>query len=143
MTKGTLRAFIGMETAALIFRTKQYSTSNSSLICYGKRFSNDFFLNHNTIALVHNCLKITRLCGHRDYFGQNEKESIILTVSFRSENVPFGVKSYRFVRSDRSACSQINNYDSFSFRVFEKRLAQVNCSIFCKKRMICLTVLFS
>ena len=27
-------------------------------ICYGKRFYNDFFLNHHTIALVHNCLKL-------------------------------------------------------------------------------------
>ena len=53
-----LRAFIGVETAALTFRTKQYSTSYSSHICYGKRFYNDFFLNHNTIALVRNCLKL-------------------------------------------------------------------------------------
>ena len=53
-----LRAFIGMETAALTFRTKQYSTSYSSHICYGKRFYNDFFLNHHTIALVNNCLKL-------------------------------------------------------------------------------------
>ena len=47
-----------METAALTFRTKQYSTSYSSHICYGKRFYNDFFLNHHTIALVNNCLKL-------------------------------------------------------------------------------------
>ena len=53
-----LRTFIGVETAALTFRTKQYSTSYSSHICYGKRFYNDFFLNHNTIALVRNCLKL-------------------------------------------------------------------------------------
>ena len=53
-----LRAFIGVETAALTFRTKQYSTIHSSYICYGKRFHNDFFLNHNTIELVHNCLKL-------------------------------------------------------------------------------------
>ena len=51
-------AFIGVETAALTFRTKQYSTSYSSHICYGKRFYNDFFLNHNTTALVRNCLKL-------------------------------------------------------------------------------------
>ena len=56
----SLRAFIGVETAALTFRTKQYSTSYSSHICCGKRFSNDFFLNHHTIALVHNCLKLLR-----------------------------------------------------------------------------------
>ena len=53
-----LRAFIGVETPALTFRTKQYSTSHSSNICYGKRFHNDFFLNHNTITLVLNCLKL-------------------------------------------------------------------------------------
>ena len=53
-----LKAFIGVETAALTFRTKQYSTSYSSHICYGKRFYNYFFLNHHTIALVHNCLKL-------------------------------------------------------------------------------------
>ena len=54
----SLRAFIGVETVALTFRTRQYSTSYSSHICYGKRFCNDFFLNHNTIALVRNCLKL-------------------------------------------------------------------------------------
>ena len=53
-----LRAFIGVETAALTFRKKQYSTSYSSHICYGNRFYKDFFLNHNTIALVRNCLKL-------------------------------------------------------------------------------------
>ena len=53
-----LRTFIGVETAALTFRTKQYNTSHSSHICYGKRFYNDFFLNHHTIALVNNCLKL-------------------------------------------------------------------------------------
>ena len=53
-----LKAFIGVETAALPFRTKQYSTSYSSHICYSKQFYNDFFLNHNTIAFVRNCLKL-------------------------------------------------------------------------------------
>ena len=53
-----LRTFIGVETAALTFRTKQYSTSYSSHICYGKRFYNDFFLNHHTVALVNICLKL-------------------------------------------------------------------------------------
>ena len=53
-----LRTFIGVETAALTFRTKQYGISYSSHICYGKRFYNDFFLNHHTIALVNNCLKL-------------------------------------------------------------------------------------
>ena len=54
----TLRVFIGVKTAALTFRTKQYSTSYSSHICHGKRFYDGFFLNHNTIALVRNCLKL-------------------------------------------------------------------------------------
>ena len=45
-----LRAFAGVETAVLTFRTKQYSTSCSSHTCYGKRFCNDLFLNHNTVA---------------------------------------------------------------------------------------------
>ena len=52
------RAFIGVETAALTFRSKQYSSSYSSHICYGTRFYNDFFSNHHTIALVNNCLKL-------------------------------------------------------------------------------------
>ena len=30
----------------------------SSHICNSKRFFNDFFLNHNTIAFVHNCLSL-------------------------------------------------------------------------------------
>ena len=50
-----LRTFIGVE---LTFRTKQYSTSCCSHICYGKRFYNDFFLNHHTTALVNNFLKL-------------------------------------------------------------------------------------
>ena len=54
----SLRAFIGVETAAFTFRTKQYSTSYSSHICCSKRFYNDFFSNHHTIALVNNCLKL-------------------------------------------------------------------------------------
>ena len=35
-----------------------------------------------------------------------EKESIILTVSFQLENIPFNIKSYRFEYKDCSACSQ-------------------------------------
>ena len=53
----TLRTFIGVKTAALTFLMKQYSTSYSSHISYGKRFCNDCFLNHNTLALVHNCFR--------------------------------------------------------------------------------------
>ena len=43
LDKNSLRAFIGVETASLTSGTKQYSTSYSSHICYGKRFCNDFF----------------------------------------------------------------------------------------------------
>ena len=53
-----LSAFIGVETAALTFRTNQYSTSYSNYVCYGKRFYNGFFLNHHTIVLMHNCLTL-------------------------------------------------------------------------------------
>ena len=58
MNEVVLRTFIGVETAALTFRTKQYSTGYSSHICYGKRFYNDFFLYQHTIVPVHNCLKL-------------------------------------------------------------------------------------
>ena len=49
-----LRTLISVETGAFTFKTKQYSTGHNSHICYGKRFCNKFFLNHITIALVHN-----------------------------------------------------------------------------------------
>ena len=101
-----LRAFIGVETAALTFRTKQYSTSYSSHICYGKRFYNDFFLNHNTIALMRNCLKLLSCVVIETALDGIEKGSIILTVSFPLENVPFNIKSYRFECKDCNACSQ-------------------------------------
>ena len=85
-----LRTFIGVETAALTFRTKQYSTSYSSHICYGKRFYNDFFLNHHTIALVNNFLKLLNCVVIETVLDLvKKKESIILTVSFQLENVPF------------------------------------------------------
>ena len=32
-------------------------------MCYGKRFYNDFFLNHNTKVLVRNCLTLSGLEG--------------------------------------------------------------------------------
>ena len=83
-----LRTFIGVETAALTFRTKQYSTSYSSPICYGKRFYNDFFLNHHTIALVTNFLKLLSGVVIETVLDLvKKKESIILTVSFQLENV--------------------------------------------------------
>ena len=63
-----------------------------------------------------------------------KKNPLILTVSFQLENVPFNIKSYRF------------DYDtSFCFWVFEKRLTQENCFLFCKKyekKSIILTVSF-
>ena len=111
-----LREFIGVETAALTFRTKQYSTGYSSHICYGKRFCNDFFLNHNTIALVRNCLKLLSCVVIETALGRNElKESIILTVSFQLENVPFNIKSYRFECKDCNACSQTIMTHHFAF----------------------------
>ena len=55
--KFMLRAFIGVETAALTFRTREYSTGHYSHTCYGKQFCNDFFLNHNTIPLVYKRLR--------------------------------------------------------------------------------------
>ena len=85
----TLRTFTGVETVALTFRTKQYSTSYSIHICYGKRFYNDFFLNHHTIALVNNFLKLLNCVVTETALDLVKKESIILTVSFQLENVPF------------------------------------------------------
>ena len=82
-----LRTFTGVETAALTFTTNQYSTGYSNHICYGKRFYNDFFLNHHTIALVHNCLKLLSCVVNieTDFFSFRPKQSI-LTVSFQLEN---------------------------------------------------------
>ena len=50
-----------------------------------------------------------------------EKESIILTVSFQLENVPFNIKSYRFecnivlIINDCNACSQTIMTHHFAF----------------------------
>ena len=84
-----LRAFIGVETAALTFITKQYSTSNSSHICHGKRFCNEFFLNHNTIALVHNCLRNNSAVWSLKLLWMDEKESIALNslLSIRKRSI--------------------------------------------------------
>ena len=91
---------IRVETAVLTFRTKQCSTCHSSHTCYGKRFYNDFFLNHHTIALVNNCLIFLSCVIIETAFGLDEKKSIILTVSFQLENVPFNIQSYRFECND-------------------------------------------
>ena len=74
--KAGLRAFIGVETAALTFRTKQYSNSSSSHICYRKRFYNDFFINHNTIALVQNRLKLLSCVVIETALGGMEKNQL-------------------------------------------------------------------
>ena len=53
-------------------------------------------------------------------------------VSFQLENVPFNIQSYSFECND--ACMFTDNYDSsYCFWVFEKRLIQNNCFLFCKK----------
>ena len=88
--------------------------SYSSHICYGKQFCNDFFLNHNTIALVRNCLKLLS-CVVIETALDGMKESIILTVSFQLENVPFNIKSYRFECNDCNACSQTIMTHHFAF----------------------------
>ena len=137
-----LRAFIGVETAALTFRTEQYSTSYNSHICYGKRFYNDFFLNHNTIALVHNCLKLLSCVVIETALdGMKKNQSIILTVSFQLENVPFNVKSYRFECNDCSACSQTIMTHHFAFGYSRKGQHRRIVFSFVKS-MVCLTVLF-
>ena len=66
-----------------------------------------------------------------------------LTVSFQLENVPFNIKSFEC--NDCSACLQTIMIPSFCFWVFEKRLIQENCLLFCKKyekESIILTVSF-
>ena len=110
-----LRVFIGVETAALTFRTKQYSTSYSSHICYGKRFYNDVFLNHHTIALMHDCLKLLSYVVIETALDGMKKNQLILTVSFQLENVPFNTKSYRFECNDCNACSQTTMTHHFAF----------------------------
>ena len=82
-----LRTFTGVETAALTFRTKQYSTGYSSHIYYGKRFYNDFFLNHHTLALSHSCLKMLSCVAIETALDGMKKNQLILTVSFQLENV--------------------------------------------------------
>ena len=44
-----------------------------------------------------------------------EKESIILTVSFQLENVPFNIKSYCFECNDCNTCSQTIMTHHFAF----------------------------
>ena len=127
-----LRTFIGMETAVLTFRTKQCSTCHSSHICYGKRFYNDFFLNHHTIALVNNCLIFLSCVIIKTALDLMKKKSVTLTVSFQLENVPFNIQSYHL--NAMMQCMFTDNYDSsFCFWVFEKRLTQKNCFLFRKK----------
>ena len=122
-----------METAALTFRTKQYSTGYSSHSCYGKRFYNDFFLNHHTIALVHNCLKLLSCVVIETALDGMKKNQLILTVSFQLENVSFNIQLYRF-ECDDAMHVPADNYDSsLCFWLFKKRLTQENCFLICKK----------
>ena len=115
-----LRTFIGVETTALTFRTKQYITGYSSHICYGNRFYNDFFLNHHTIALVHNCLKLLSCVVIRDCFGRNEKESINLNSLLSTIKRTFNITSYRFECNDCNACSQTTMTHHFPFSYSRK-----------------------
>ena len=119
-----------MGTTALTFRTKQYSTSYSSHISYGKRFYNDLFLNHNTIALVHNCLKLLSCVVIEtalDGVETNQLFNSILSTgksSIELQVVPFCMQCLQSMFTD--------NYDStFCFWILEKRLTQENCFLFC------------
>ena len=119
-----------METAALTFRTKQYSTSYSSHICYGKQFYNDLFLNHNTIGPVHNCLKLLSCVVNEtalDGVKKNQLFNSVLSTRKRSierQVVPFCMQCLQCIFTD--------NYDStFCFWILEKRLTQENCFLFC------------
>ena len=96
------------------------------------QFCNDFFLNHNIIALVHSCLKTTQLSGHWDCFGGNKKEWIILTASFQLENVPFSIKLYRFLCNDCNGCSPTIMTHLLLLGIW-KRLTQENHFLFCNK----------
>ena len=71
---------------------------------------------------MQNCLKLLNCVVIETALdGRNEKESIILTFSFQLENVPFSIKSYRFVCNDCNACMFIDNYDSsFAFGYSKK-----------------------
>ena len=104
-----LRTFNGLQTAALTFRTKQYSTSHSSNICYGKRFYNDFFLNHNTIALVHNCLKLLS-CMVNETALDGMKINQLFNSLLSTRNVPFNIKSYRFECNGCNPCSIMTHH---------------------------------
>ena len=70
-----------------------------------------------------------------------EKESIILTVSFQLENVPFNIKSYRFECNDYNACSQTIMTHHFAFGYSRKGLHRRIVFSFVKS-MVCLMVLF-
>ena len=47
------------------------------------------FLNHNTIVLMNNFLKLLNCVVIETVLDLVKKESIILTISFQLENVPF------------------------------------------------------
>ena len=114
-----LRTFIGVETAALTFRTKQYSTSYSSHICYGKRLYNDFFLNHHTIALVNNFLKLLNCVVIETVLDLVKKRiNYLNSLLSTRKDVPFNIKSYCFECNDCNACSQTTMAHRFAFGYF-------------------------
>ena len=123
-----LRTFIGVETAALTFRTKQYSTSYSSHICYGKRFYNDFFLNHHTIALVNSFLKLLNSVVIETVLDSVKKRINYL-------NSLLSTRKRTILTSSRTVLNALNAMIArhVCFWVFEKRLTQENCFLFCKK----------
>ena len=124
---------VGVETGVLTFRMKQYSTSHSSHICYSKRFCYDFFLNHHTIALVNNFSKLLNCVVIQTVLDLVKKRINYLSslLSTRKRTI---LTSSRIVLNAMTQCMFTDNYaSSFCFWVFEKRLTQKNCFLFCKK----------
>ena len=128
-----LRAFVGVETAVLTFRTKQCSTCHSSHICYGKRLYNDFFLDHHKIALVNNCIIFLSRVIIETTLDLMKKKSIILTVSFQLET--YHLTSSRTVLNAMMQCMFTDNYNSSfcsqkNYFLFRKKYGLFNSFIF-------------
>ena len=73
---------------------------------------------HRQLGLIILLLGIREKLTQEDYFlfcKKYEKESIILTVSFQLENLPFNIKSYCFECNDCNACSQTTMTRHFAF----------------------------
>ena len=107
------------------------STSYSSHICYRILFCNDLFLNHNTIALVHNCLRNYSAVWSLKLLWMKKKNQLL---KYHSASSCSTVLHAMIVHKHSDS--------SFCFCVFEKGLTQENCFLFCKS-MVCLTVSFS